>query len=88
MKEAFFIGTIREPPPDCFPGGARVVKSQPANARDMRPELGFSLWVGKILWRKAWQPALVFSSWRNPMDRGAWLATVHGVAESDMTRAT
>ena len=24
-------------------------------------------------------------SWKNPMDRGAWQTTVHGVAESDMT---
>ena len=24
----------------------------------------------------------------NPMDRGAWKATVHGVAQSDMTKVT
>ena len=27
-------------------------------------------------------------AWKNPMDRGASWATVHGVAESDMTEAT
>ena len=28
---------------------------------------------------------LQYSCLENPMNRGAWLATVHGVAESDMT---
>ena len=46
---------------------------------------GFSLWVGKILWRTAWQPTLVFL---HPMDRIAWWAMVHSVTESNMTEAT
>ena len=39
---------------------------------------GFDPWVGKISWRRKWQPTPV--SWlENSMDRGAWRATVHGV---------
>ena len=38
--------------------GALVVKNSLANAGDMRCE--FNLWVGKIPWRRAWQPTLVF----------------------------
>ena len=30
---------------------------------------------------------LQYSCLENPMDRGAWRATVHGVAEPDMTEA-
>ena len=37
-------------------------------------------WVGKIPWRRAWQPTLL--AWRIPMDREAWRATVHGVTKS------
>ena len=43
-------------------------------------------WVGKIPWRKAWQP-LQYSCLENPMDRGVWQATVLGVTQSDMTEA-
>ena len=42
---------------------------------------GFNPWVGKIPWRRTWQPTPVFFL-ENPMDRGAWRAIVHGEAES------
>ena len=45
---------------------------------------GFSSWVRKIPWRREWQPTPVFFL-VNPMDRGAWQATVHGVTGSGMT---
>ena len=45
-------------------------------------DLGFNPWVGEIPWRRAWQPTLVFLASRIPMDRGAWQATVHGIAKS------
>jgi len=35
-----------------------VEKNLPANTGDKRP--GFSPWVGKIPWRRAWQPTPVF----------------------------
>ena len=38
-------------------------------------------WVWKIPWRRTWQPTPVFFL-ENPMDRGVWRATVHGVAKS------
>ena len=40
----------------------------------------------RILWRHG--NALQYSCLENPLDRGAWLATVHGVAELDMTEVT
>ena len=38
-------------------------------------------WVRKIPWRRKWQPTLVFLP-GNPMDSGAWLATVRRVVKS------
>ena len=45
-----------------------VVKNLPVNARDMK--LAFDPWVGKIPWRREWQPTPVFLL-ENPMDGGA-----------------
>ena len=42
---------------------------------------GFDPWVGKTPWRRAWQPTPVFLP-ENPMDREAWWAVVHRVAQS------
>ena len=58
---------------------APVVKNPPANAGDMRLRCGRS--VGKIPWRRVWQPTPVFLL-ENSMDRGAWRATVNRVARS------
>ena len=60
---------------------ASVVKNPPANARDLSliPGSGRSPGEGNGY-------ALQYSCLGNPMDRGAWWATVHVVAkELDMT---
>ena len=59
---------------------ALVVKNPPANAGDIRdpsliPGLGRSLGGGH-------GNPLQYSCLENPMDRGAWRVTVHGVAKS------
>ena len=43
---------------------------------------GFNPWVGKIPWRKKMAIHASVSCLENSMDRGAWWATVHGVAKS------
>ena len=42
----------------------------------------FDPWVGKILWRRKWQPTPEFLPEKSFMDRGAWQATVYGVTKS------
>ena len=57
-----------------------VVGNLSDNAGDFK-RLRFEPWEGKILWRRAWQPTTVFLP-GNPMDRGAWRATVHMFTQS------
>ena len=59
-----------------FPGGS-VVKNPPASAGnvDSIPGLGRSPRVGN-------GSPLQYSHLENPMDRGSWWATVHGIAKS------
>ena len=63
-----------------FAGGS-MVKNLPANAGDEGsiPGSGRSPGEGN-------GNPLQYSCLGNPMDRGAWWATVRGVAESDMTQ--
>ena len=65
---------------------ALVVKSPPANARDKR-EICLTPGSGRSP-RGGHGNPLQFACLENPMDRGAWRATLHRAAESDMTEAT
>ena len=62
-----------------------VVKNMPANAGDLR-DAGLIPGWGRSLGGGSGNP-LQYSCLENPMDRGAWQATVHGLTESDMTKA-
>ena len=59
---------------------ALVVKNSPANAGDIRDE-GLILGLGKSP-RGGHGNPLQYSCLENPMDRGAWWATVHRVVKS------
>uniref|UniRef100_A0AC11DXZ7 Elongator acetyltransferase complex subunit 5 n=1 Tax=Ovis aries TaxID=9940 RepID=A0AC11DXZ7_SHEEP len=48
------------------------------NSRRCGRSCGSNPSVRKIPWRRKWQPTLVFLP-GDPVDRGAWWATVHGV---------
>ena len=62
-----------------FPGGTSG--KEPACQCRRHKRHGFDPWVGKIPWRRHGNP-LQYSCPENPMDRGAWWATVHTVAKS------
>ena len=70
FQQAFFIG---------FPGDSGV-KNLPVSAGDagLIPGSGRSPGEGN-------SNPLQYSCLGNPMDRGSWWATFHGVTESDMT---
>ena len=63
-----------------------MVKHPPANAEAVKRH-GLDSWVGKIPGGGHGSP-FQFSCLKNPMDRGAWWAMVHRVADSNMTEAT
>ena len=67
----------------CLNGASQValaIKNPPANAGDIR-DTGMSPGWGRSPGGGHGNP-LQYSSLENPMDRGAWQATVHGVTKS------
>ena len=64
---------------------ALVVRNPPANAGDIR-DVGLIPGSGRSPGGGHSNP-LQYSRLENPMDRGAWQATAHGVTELDTTEA-
>ena len=62
-----------------------MVKNLPANAGDIR-DVGLIPGLGRSPGGRHGNP-LQYSCLENPMDRGAWWAAVHRIAESDPTEA-
>ena len=60
----------------CFPGGS---DGKSGCLQCGRP--GFDPWIGKIPWRRKWQPTPVLLPGKS-VDGGAWWTAVHGVAKS------
>ena len=63
-----------------------MVKNPPANAGDIR-DTGLIHGLGRSSGEGNGNP-LQCSCLENPLDRGAWRATVHKVTESDTTEMT
>ena len=55
---------------------ALVVKTLPVNAGDARDSSSMDPWVGKILWRRKWQPTS--ESLPGKFHKGVWWAAVPG----------
>ena len=65
-----------------LPQVAQSVRNPPANA------LGFDPWVGKIPWRRKWQPTPVFLPGKSHGQRNLTGYSPWGHKESDMTEHT
>ena len=66
---------------------ALVVRNLPAGAGGCRRR-GFDPWVGKIPWRRAWQPTPVFLPGESHGQRNLVDYSSQGCRESSMTEVT
>jgi len=66
---------------------ALAVKNLPANAGDIKTHR-LDPWVGKIPWRRAWQPTPVFLPGKSHGQRVLESYNPWNLKESDMTEAT
>ena len=69
-----------------FPGGA-TGKEPSCQCRRCK-SWGLDPWVGKIPWRRAWQPILVFLPGESHEHRSLVDYSPKGLKESDMTEVT
>ena len=68
-----------------FPGGTSDKEPACQSRRCKRYEL--DPWLGMIPWSRARQSGILALD-KNPLDRGAWWATVHRIAKSKLKRIT
>ena len=66
---------------------SQMVKNQPANV-GVAGHMGFDLWVGKIPWRKEWQPIPAFLPGESHGQRSLVDCSPWGHKESDTTEHT
>ena len=69
-----------------FSEPGKWVKTLPAKEGDMRG--GFEPWVGKIPWRRKWQPTPVFLPGESHRGRSLTGSSPRGHKELDVTEAT
>ena len=66
---------------------SQMVKNQPANV-GVAGHMGFELWVGKIPWRREWQPIPAFLPGESHGQRSLVDCSPWGHKESDTTGHT
>ena len=69
-----------------FPGGASG--KEPTCQRRRHKRCRLDPWLKKILWRRAWQPTLVFLPRKSHEQKSQVGYSPWGLKESDMTEAT